>query len=78
MSGKASTLLRNLLFLPLALFLTGCIGAGGGGSGYGIGAFDFMDTGDAGNYTCDSVKGSGGSTSDFCATGEHPHLCDCD
>ena len=69
--------MRNLLILPLAVLLTGCIGTGGGGSGYGIGAFDFMNTGGAGNYTCDSVKGSEGSTSDFCTTGEHPHLCDC-
>ncbi len=70
--------MRDLFFLPLAVLLTGCVGAGGGDSGYGIGAFDFMDTGGAGNYTCDSVKVSGGSTSDFRATGEHPHLCDCD
>ena len=50
----------------------------GGGSGYGIGAYDFMDTGGAGEYTYDGVTGSGGSTSDYCETGEHPHLCDCD
>ena len=62
--------MQNLFFLPLAVFLTGCIGAGGGGSGYGIGAFDFMDTGGAGEYTCEGVTGSGGSTSDYCATGD--------
>ncbi len=55
--------MRNLFFLPTAVLLTGCIGAGGGGSGYGIGAFDFMDTGGAGEYTCEGVTGSGGSTS---------------
>ena len=29
------------------------------------------------SYTCDGVTGSGGSTADYCATGEHPNLCDC-
>ncbi|WP_269625086.1 hypothetical protein [Prochlorococcus marinus] len=53
-------------------------GAGGGGSGYGIGALDFMDIDGAGNFTCDSVKGSGGSTSDFCTTGEYSYLRDFD
>ena len=66
--------MRNLFFLPLAVFLTGCIGSGGGGSGYGIGAFDFMDTGGKGNYTYDSLKDSGSARSDFCGTGEHPPL----
>ena len=37
--------MRNLFFLTIAVLVTGCIGAGGGGSVYGIGAFDFM-------YTC--------------------------
>ena len=73
MRGKASTLLRNLFFLSLAALLTACSSQGGG-----FGSFKILDTGGAGNYTCDSVKDSGGSTSDFCATGEHPHLCECE
>ena len=60
--------------MPAAALITGCINAGGGGS-YPAGWDPFP--GIAGEYTCDSVTGSGGSTEDFCATGEHPHLCDC-
>ena len=47
----ASTLLRNLFFLSLAALLTACTNHGGG-----YGGFKLLDTGSAGDYTCDSVK----------------------
>ena len=42
MSGKASTLLHDLFFLPLFVLLTGCITSGG----------------EAGAYSCDDVGGN--------------------
>ena len=67
-NGKASTLLRNLFFLPLAVLLTGCNISGGGGS------FNWDLPGKPEDYSCDDVDVMASS---YCATGEYPQLCDC-
>ena len=71
MKGKASTLLRNLFFLPLAVFLTGCNISGGGGS------FNWAKPGTPGEYSCEYARLAGGVQA-WCDTGEHPNLCECE
>ena len=66
--GKASTHLRNLFFLSLAIVLTGCNISGGGGS------FNWDLPGNPEDYSCEDV---GIMASSYCATGEYPNLCDC-
>ena len=50
----------------------GC-GLGMNNGGGGGGSFSYMDTGDAGEYTCENTS----FHDHYCATGEHPNLCDC-
>ena len=50
----------------------GC-GIGMNNGGGGGGSFSYMDTGGAGTYTCEEVA----MPETYCATGEHPNLCDC-
>ena len=45
----------------------------GGGGGYS-GSYQFMNTGDAGSYTCETA---GDNAEAYYATGEHPNLADC-
>ena len=74
MSGNSSTLLRNLFFLPLAVFLTGCNISGG------MGSIDWSMPGDPESLTCDDMMGDETpniQAQAYCATGEHPQLCDC-
>ena len=47
---------------------------GGGGSGYGLDAYSFMNTGSADSYTCEEA---GDNAAAYYATGEHPNLSDC-
>ena len=61
---------RLLLLTPLLLM--GC-GIGMNNGGGGGGSFSYMDTGGAGTYTCEEVA----MPETYCATGEHPNLCDC-
>ena len=68
-SGKASTLLRNLFFLSFAVLLTACTNHGGG-----YGSFKLLDTGGPEQgRTCENTS----FHDHYCATGEHPNLCDC-
>ncbi len=73
MCGRASTLLRNLLFLSLTVLVTGCTNTGGGG--------DFPSgwnpsfPGQPGTFTCDGASGQYAEF--YCETGEHPNMCDC-
>ena len=74
MSGKALTLLRNLFFLPFAVLLTGCITSGGGAGGSYTACWNPYPPGKAGDYSCEDV---GSDSHVYCATGEHPDLCNC-
>ena len=65
---------RNLFFLPFAVFLTGCITSGGGAGGNYPAGWNPYPPGKAGDYSCEDV---GGDSLVYCATGEHPNLCDC-
>ena len=70
--------MKNLLLLTPFL-LMGCglgMNNGGGGSGYGLDAYSFMNTGSAGSYSCTDVPDTY-TQGQYCATGEHPNLCDC-
>ncbi len=64
------------LLLVLPILLAGC-GLGmnnGGGGGRGLDSYSFMNTGSADSYTCEEV---GDQRESYCATGEHPNLCNC-
>ncbi len=52
--------------LILAPLLVGCTNAG-------MGSIDWSIPGTAGSYTCEEVA----MPETYCATGEHPNLCDC-
>ena len=68
--------MKKLLLLT-PLLLMGCglgMNNGGGGGGYGLDAYSFMNTGDAGSYTCETA---GENAAAYYATGEHPNLADC-
>ena len=75
--------MKKLLLLGAVPFLVGCsdggygFGYNGGGSAGNYSGFSYMDTGGAGSYTCEGVIGSGSDPATYCATGEHPHLCEC-
>ena len=58
---------KLLLLTPLILF-SGCNISGG------MGSVDWSMPGDAEEYSCEDA---GPSASSYCATGEHPDLCDC-
>ena len=66
--------MRNLFFLHLAVLLTGCITSGGGAGGSYPAGWNPFPPGKAGDYSCDDV---GGNAPVYCATGEHPDLCNC-
>ena len=53
-----------LLFVPL---LTGCDPSGG------MGSINWSYPGTPGQYECDDVA----DPASWCATGEHPNMCDC-
>ena len=61
--------MKKLLLLT-PLLLMGCTNHGGG---FGSGPFNYMDTGGAGEYTCENTS----FHDHYCATGEHPNLCNC-
>ena len=62
--------MRKLLLIT-PLLLMGCTNHGGGfGAPSG---WSYMDTGGAGEYTCENTS----FHDHYCATGEHPNLCDC-
>ena len=54
---------KLLLLVPL---LVGCTNAG-------MGSINWSNPGVADSYTCDEVT----DPASYCATGEHPNLCDC-
>ena len=54
--------------------LTGCITYGGGGGGSYPAGWNPFPPGKVGDYSCDDV---GGNAPAYCATGEHPDLCNC-
>ena len=60
--------MKKLLLITHLILLSGCNISGG------MGAIDWSMPGDAGDYTCEDA---GPLASSYCATGEHPHLCDC-
>ncbi len=53
--------------LPLFFVLAGCTNSG-------MGSIDWSTPGKADAYTCEEAAGF---TQQYCATGEHPNLCDC-
>ena len=57
--------MKHLLLLT-PLLLMGCTNAG-------MGSIDWSSPGTADSYTCDEVA----DPANYCATGEHPNLCDC-
>ena len=61
---------KRISLLLLAPLLVGCTNHGGG---FGSGPFNYLDTGNAGSYTCEEVT----DAVSYCATGEHPNLCEC-
>jgi len=66
--------MKKLLLLT-PLLLMGCgIGMNNGGGGGYSGSYQFMNTGDAGEYTCETA---GDNAAAYYATGEHPNLADC-
>ena len=66
--------MKKLLLLAAVPFLVGCTN-GGYGFGYngGGGAINWSNPGTADSYTCEEVA----MPEAYCATGEHPNLCDC-
>ena len=60
--------MKKLLLLTPLILLSGCNISGG------MGSVDWSMPGDADEYTCEDA---GPLASSYCATGEHPHLCDC-
>ena len=68
---RASILWRNLFFLSLAALLTACANHGGG-FGSLPGGFT-MGPGVPEELTCENTS----FHEHYCATGEHPNLCDC-
>ena len=60
--------MKKLLLLTPLILLSGCNISGG------MGAIDWSMPGDAGDYTCEDA---GSLANSYCATGEHPHLCEC-
>ena len=58
-------------YAPAVPLLVGCTNHGGG---FGSGPFNYMDTGGAGEYTCETA---GENAAAYYATGEHPNLADC-
>ena len=62
---------KLLLITATPLLLMGCTNHGGGFGG----AWKYMDTGGAGEYTCEGIMPSAHQI--YCDTGEHPQMCDC-
>ena len=60
--------MKKLLLLTPLILLSGCNISGG------MGSVDWSMPGDADEYTCEDA---GPLASSYCATGEHPDLCDC-
>ena len=60
--------MKNLLLIT-PLLLMGCTN---GGMGFGYNGPGYPS--EPGTYTCTTA---GASAANYCATGEHPHLCDC-
>ena len=61
--------MRKLLLLGVLPLLVGCTN---GGMGIGYNGPGYPS--EPGTYTCTTA---GASAANYCATGEHPHLCDC-
>jgi|MDSV01.2.fsa_nt_gb hypothetical protein len=57
---------RMKKLLLLAPLLVGCTNAG-------MGSINWSNPGVADSYTCEEVA----DPANYCATGEHPNLCDC-
>ena len=57
---------KEILILSVVPLLVGCTNAG-------MGSIDWSNPGTAGSYTCEEVT----DPANYCATGEHPNLCDC-
>ena len=60
--------MKKLLLITPLILLSGCNISGG------MGSVDWSMPGDAEEYSCEEA---GPLASSYCATGEHPHLCDC-
>ena len=60
--------MKKLLLITPLILLSGCNISGC------MGAIDWSMPGDADEYT---FEDSGPFASSYCATGEHPHLCEC-
>ena len=60
--------MKKLLLLTPLILLSGCNISGG------MGSVDWSMPGDAEEYSCEEA---GPFSSPYCATGEHPDLCDC-
>ena len=54
------------ILIPFSLLLVGCTNAG-------MGSINWSNPGVADSYTCEEVA----DPANYCATGEHPNLCDC-
>ena len=54
------------ILIPFSLLLVGCTNAG-------MGSINWSNPGVADTYTCEEVA----DPANYCATGEHPNLCDC-
>jgi hypothetical protein len=61
--------MKKLLLLT-PLLLMGCTSDG---MGFGYNGPGYSSS--PGTYTCTTA---GASAANYCATGEHPHLCDCE
>ena len=59
--------MKKLLLLPITLLLVGC------DPSCGMGAIDWSWPGVPDEYECNQVA----DPAAWCATGEHPNLCDC-
>ena len=57
---------KRISLLLLAPLLVGCTNAG-------MGSINWSNPGVADSYTCEEVT----DPANYCATGEHPNLCDC-
>jgi len=59
--------MNKRLLILLTPLLVGCDPSGG------MGSINWTGPGSAGDYTCEEVA----MPEAYCATGEHPNLCDC-
>jgi len=57
---------KEILILSVVPLVVGCTNAG-------MGSINWSNPGVADSYTCEEVA----DPANYCATGEHPNLCDC-